>query len=305
MQFGVHLPQIGIQANRETLGTFARRADQLGYHSGWVSDHIAWPADIASRYPYTENGDFPAPVNTPWLDPIGTLIFAAAVTEQLKLGTIVLILGYRPPVQTAKLLATLDVLGEGRAILGVGVGWMREEFEALGMPHDHRGARGDEQLEVFEALFREPSPSYHGEFYSFPEVGFLPKPTNGRIPIWVGGNTEAAFRRTVRYGDCFHAAFTPAGELSQQWARIKELAEQEGRDPATIQFSVRCYLDFDATMDPEKAVQGGPDSMLDRIAAYQAMGVSHILFDPVARGGAGGRLEAIERFAADVMAKVP
>jgi alkanesulfonate monooxygenase SsuD/methylene tetrahydromethanopterin reductase-like flavin-dependent oxidoreductase (luciferase family) len=151
MEFGVHLPHLGHQAERGPLMEFARKADQLGFHSGWVSDHVAWPTEVESRYPYSDNGDFPAPFNTPWLDPLGTLLFVAACTERLRLGTTVLILGYRPPVQTAKLLATLDVLSEGRAILGVGVGWMREEFEALGMPFDHRGARGDEQLEIFEA----------------------------------------------------------------------------------------------------------------------------------------------------------
>ena len=126
---------------RTATGSSRSRSElnALGYHSGWVSDHIAWPSDIESRYPYTPDGAFPAPQNMPWLDPIGTLFFVAGCTERLKLGTTVLILGYRPPVQTAKAIASLDVVSEGRVILGVGVGWMREEFEVLGMPYDHRG----------------------------------------------------------------------------------------------------------------------------------------------------------------------
>ena len=302
MDFGVHLPQLGRGASRQQLVAFARRADHLGFHSGWVSDHIAWPTTIESSYPYSDSVEFPAPATIPWLDPIGTLTFAAAVTERLRLGTTVLILGYRPPVQTAKLLATLDALSEGRLILGVGVGWMREEFEALQMPFDHRGARGDEQIEVFRTLFSDPRPSYDGRFYRFPEVGFEPKP-EAKVPIWVGGDTEPAFRRTARNGDCFHAAFTPLETVREQFARVRELCEAEGRDPGEVTLSIRVYMDFNASMDPAKSVCGQPEQMLEQIATFAEAGVSHLLLDPVAAGGAGGRLEAIERFAADIMAK--
>ena len=106
----------------------------FGFHSGWVSDHVAWPSTIASHYPYSDDGSFAPPVDMPWLDPIGTLFFIAGCTETLKLGSTVLILGYRPPVLTAKAIASLDHLSEGHVILGVGVGWIREEFTVLGMP---------------------------------------------------------------------------------------------------------------------------------------------------------------------------
>ena len=141
MEWGVHLPQLGRTANREALVRFARRAEAPGCHSGWVSDHIAWPEAIASKYPYTEDGTFAPPPDMRWLDAFGTLFFVAACTERLRLGTTVLVLGYRPPVLTAKAVASLDLLSGGRAILGVGVGWMKEEFDVVGMPFDHRGAR--------------------------------------------------------------------------------------------------------------------------------------------------------------------
>ncbi len=301
MQFGVHLPHLGQQADGPTLARFARHAEELGYHSGWVSDHVAWPASFESRYPYSADGGFPAPNSLSWLDPLGTLTYVAACTERLKLGTTVLILGYRPPVETAKRIATLDVLSGGRTILGVGVGWMREEFEVLGMPFDHRGARADEQLELFEQLFTEARPSYNGRFYRVPEIGFQPKPVNGHIPIWVGGDTEPAFRRTARFGDCFHAAFTPKATLAAQWARVQQLSAGAGRDPASIEFSVRVFLDFGGVSDPEKSIQGAPAQMLEQIAAYRAMGVTHILLDITARGGIGGREDAMERFAREVM----
>ncbi|HXU24568.1 MAG TPA: LLM class F420-dependent oxidoreductase [Tepidiformaceae bacterium] len=303
MEYGVHLPHIGHEADRETLVEFAKLADSLGFHSGWVSDHIAWPTAIESRYPYTANGDFPAPFNTPWLDPLGTLLFVAACTERLRLGTTVLILGYRPPVQTAKLLATLDVLSGGRAILGVGVGWMREEFEALGMPFDHRGARGDEQLEIFEELFNEPQPSYEGRFYRFPALGFQPKPVRGHIPVWVGGDTEPAFRRAGRYGDAFHVAFEPLEAIQQHWSRVKAFAEEFGRDPESLTLSVRLYLDFDGMTDPAKSLQGSADQVLEQIGRYADAGVSHLLLDITARGGAKGRQAAMERFAAEIIGR--
>lgn len=304
MDFGVHLPHLGRQLDAGRLRHFAQRIEELGYHSGWVSDHIAWPRELESRYPYSDDGGFPAPAGTGWLDPLGTLIYVAASTVRIKLGTTVLILGYRPPIQTAKLVATLDALSNGRTILGVGVGWMREEFEALGMPFDHRGARADEHLEIFRTLFEDMSPSFEGRFNRFPPVGFEPRPVNGRMPIWVGGGTDAAFRRCVRFGDVLHIAFTPMDEVRAHIDRTRQLAEEAGRDPASVGFSVRVYLDFDGSMDARKSLRGGPGEMLETVAAFRAMGVGHILLDPVARGGADGRLAAVERFAADVLPEV-
>jgi probable F420-dependent oxidoreductase len=302
MDYGVHLPHLGRAVDGATLQRFAHRAESIGYHSAWVSDHIAWPAAIESKYPYSDDGTFPAPPGVPWLDPLGTLLYVAACTERIRLGTTVLILGYRPPVQTAKLIATLDHLSGGRTILGVGVGWMREEFEVLGMPFDHRGARADEQLQVFEALFTQEQPSFEGRFYRFPPVGFQPRPVQARVPVWVGGGTEAAFRRCVRFGDVLHVAFTPLERIREHIARTVALAEEAGRDPASIGYSARVYLDFDGTMDPAKSLSGPPARMLETIEQFREAGVGHLLLDPVARGGVEGRLEAVERFAAEVMA---
>ena len=300
VEFGVHLPQLGRNADRETLLTFAREVDALGVESAWTSDHIAWPRDIQSRYPYTESGDFPAPFDTPWLDPLATLAFVAAVTERIRLGTTVQIMGYRPPVQSAKFWATLDQLSEGRAILGVGVGWMAEEFEALGMPFDHRGARADEQLEVYDVLFREEAPSYAGRFYSFPEVSFLPKPVGRHIPIWVGGHTAPAFRRAAKYGDGLHAAFTPIEDLRLHWAAVQAECEKIDRDPGELELSTRIYLDPDGRMEPAKSLQGDDAALAAGVAQWAEVGVSHLILDPVTGGGARGRLALIRRFMTDV-----
>jgi probable F420-dependent oxidoreductase len=240
----------------------------------------------------------------PWLDPIGTMFFVAGCTEKLKLGTTVLILGYRPPVLTAKAIASLDVVSDGRVILGIGVGWMKEEFDVLGMPFDHRGKRADEQLELFHAFFRDPAPSYHGQFYDVPEVGFAPKPVQSRVPIWVGGDTEPAYRRTARYGDAFHAAFQSLAEVEEGWRRIKELCAERGRDPADVRLSIRLYLDPERSMPPAKSVGGSAEEMVDTISQWSAIGVDHILLDPVAPGGVNGRRDAMERFMLEVAARV-
>ena len=300
MDFGVHLPQLGRSADRANLIEWAEEADRLGMHSGWVSDHVAWPKEIDSSYPYTEDGSFPGGFDMPWLDPLGTLMFVAARTERIKLGTTVLILGYRPPVLTAKWMATLDVLSEGRAILGVGVGWMREEFQVLGMPYDNRGARADEQLEIFERLFEDDLPSYDGSYYGFPEVGFSPKPPDRKIPVWVGGSSAPAFARTAKFGDGFHAAFESVERVAQEWEDIGKACEAIGRNRDELELSVRVYLDPASAMEPEKSLQGSPEQMAETIEAWRDIGVTHLSLDVVAAGGASGRLDALRGFMADV-----
>ena len=305
MEFGLHLPHIGRSATREHVLEFARAADEMGMHSGWVSDHVAWPRVVESSYPYTDDGSFPGGFNMPWLDPIGTLFFVAGATERLKLGITVLILGYRPPLLTAKMAASLAVLSEGRLLLGVGVGWMREEFEALGMPYDHRGARADEQLELFRTVFANDTPSFQGRFYEFGEVGFSPLPPGGAVPVWVGGSSEAAYRRTARYGDAFHAAFQPVDKVAAAWRRVLEMAAEEGRAAGALRCSLRWYLDPDAQMKPAVALQGSAQAMVDQLGALAAVGVDHVVLDPVARGGPAGRLDAVRRFMADVAPHAP
>jgi probable F420-dependent oxidoreductase len=240
----------------------------------------------------------------PWLDPIGTLFFVAGCTERLKLGPTVLILGYRPPVHTAKAIASLDVMSEGRVILGVGVGWMREEFEVLGMPYDHRGKRADEQLALFERFFVDVEPSFHGEYYDVPAVGFEPKPFNGRVPIWVGGDSEPAFRRAVRFGDGFHAAFQTVGDVEAAWTRIGELCSEAGRDRGELRLSVRLYLDPNQSMPEAKSIGGSTEQMVDTVGRWQGIGVDHILLDPVAPGGFPGRMSAIESFMTEVAPRI-
>jgi len=301
MRFGVHLPHLGRRIDANALVHFARKIENAGYASGWVSDHVCWPAEIASKYPYSADGTFAPDQKMGWLDPIGTQLFVAGVTTTLQLGFTVLILPYRQPVVIAKQLVTLDVLSNGRLILGCGVGWMAEEAAILGMPWDHRGDRSNEQLELFNRLFTEPTPSFDGRYYQLPPVGFEPKPVQKNVPIWIGGNTEAAFRRAGRYGTGFHAAFEPVRDVAAAWHRVLQHTEAAGRDPSGMTLSLRVYLDTMGTMEPDKSLFGSPAQMEDQVAALADIGVTHLILDPVAKGGVEGRQDAVLAFADEVM----
>jgi probable F420-dependent oxidoreductase len=209
MKIGCHLPMFGPIGTRENVLTFARRMESLGYDSLWASDHVVIPRRIASRYPYSPAGQFPLGPDVPFLEPLTTLALVAGVTERVRLGTSVLVLPHRNPALAAKMAATLDHLSGGRVVLGVGVGWMREEIELLGGDYDRRGAWSDEAIAVMRACWRDARTAHHGEFFSFDEIGVFPKPTRGDIPILIGGHTPRALRRVVELGDGWHAAFIP------------------------------------------------------------------------------------------------
>lgn len=296
IDWGVHLPHLGRSVSRESLIQFAQTVEAAGVHSGWVSDHVCWPSEIESKYPYTDDGSFAPSPDMAWLDPLGTLQFVAAVTETLRLGTTVLILPYRQPVVTAKQLATLDVLSNGRVILGAGIGWMAEEAAILGMPWDNRGKRSDEQLALFSTLFNDAEPEFKGDFYTLPKVGFEPKPIQSPFPVWIGGASEAAFRRVARWGTGFHAAFQPLSTVTEEFAKVCAYTEAEGRDPAEITLSLRVYLDPAGAMEQDKSIMGSTQQMQDRVGEIAEAGVQHVLLDPVARGGIPGRLDAISEF---------
>ncbi len=301
ISYGAHLPHLGRQVDAATLTSFAQRLEQIGCESAWVSDHVCWPAEIESKYPYTDDGSFAPAPDMGWLDPIGTQLFVAGVTSKLRLGFTVLILPYRPPVATAKQLATLDVLSNGRLILGVGIGWMAEEAAILGMPWDQRGKRTDEQLQLFDQLFSAATPEFDGKFYQLPPVGFEPKPIQQPVPIWVGGSSDAAFRRAAQYGSGFHAAFQPLTVVEQEFTQVRKHAENLGRNPNEITLSLRVYLDPAAAMAGDKSIAGSVAQMQDRVGALEAAGVQHVVLDPVARGGVQGRLDAISEFMENVV----
>jgi len=292
MQLGVHLPHVGHLAGREAVEAVARRAEELGFHSLWVSDHIVIPRQISGQYLGSSSGRFPVGPDTPFLEPLMTLAFAAACTRDIRLGTSVLVLPMRHPVVVAKELATLDVLSGGRLIVGVGAGWLAEEFAALGVPLRGHGPRTDEYLEALRRLWTEDDPTLHGRYMRVEGIGFAPKPVQRpHPPIWVGGAAEGALRRAGRFGDAWHApGLLPPQELAQRFRRVQEYARQTGRDPQAIALSVR--LD---TLGREE-----PQAALARLRELKEVGVSHALVGFPART-LEDSLALMERFARKVM----
>ncbi|MEE4283313.1 MAG: LLM class F420-dependent oxidoreductase, partial [Pseudomonadales bacterium] len=180
-----------------------RRAEAVGFESVWGGEHVIMPSEFDSKYPYTADGKIPAEPDTPIPDPLIWLAYVAAAAPTLQLGTCILIVPQRNPLVLAKELATLDQLSGGRVELGLGVGWLKEEFDALGIEWARRGARNDEYVAAMRELWRGPHAQYHGEFVDFPKVTSSPRPVKGDIPILVGGDSDAAIRRAVRIADGF------------------------------------------------------------------------------------------------------
>ena len=289
MRYGFYLPTRGQTASPEALDTLVARAEEWGFSSVMIADHIVFPVTIKSKYPYTVSGAFPGQGDA--LEQLSLMAFVAGKTRSLRLISSVMILPYRNPVVTAKMLATIDVLSRGRVTVGVGVGWLREEFEALGAPDfDRRGAVSDEYLRIFKALWTQEPASYHGEFYRFDSVRCLPHPVQKpHPPIWVGGHSKAALRRVARLGDGWHpVGANPAvplrpPELRASLDDLRRLTEAEGRDFSTLTISYKAPI-----YDSGQAVDGGAErrpfsgsqqAIADDIGTFAGLGVSELIFD--------------------------
>ncbi|HZO38398.1 MAG TPA: TIGR03619 family F420-dependent LLM class oxidoreductase, partial [Methylomirabilota bacterium] len=224
MKFGLRYASLGRYANGPAAVELAQAAEAAGFDSIWTVEHVVVPHGYQSRYPYSETGrmgsgleDFPIP------DPLIWLAYIASATRTLKLGTAILILPQRNPVVTAKAVATLDHLAGGRRVLlGIGVGWLAEEFATLGVPFDDRGPRTDEYVAAMRALWSQERASFKGRFVSFSEVFCRPLPADRKIPIIVGGDTRAAARRAGRLGDGYFPARGASSELLDEMRRSAE-----------------------------------------------------------------------------------
>lgn len=218
----------------ETALEICRRAETLGFDSVWGGEHVILPDEIASRYPYTEDGKIPAEPDTPIPDPLIWLAFVAAAAPTLQLGTCILIVPQRNPLVLAKELATLDCLSGGRLELGLGVGWLKEEFDALGVAWERRGARNDEYIAAMRALWAGPHAEFHGEFVDFDPATCSPRPVNGSIPVIVGGDSDAAIRRAVRIADGYFPGEGDFDRLAALIGRVRRAAEAADRDPDSL-----------------------------------------------------------------------
>lgn len=236
MKFGIAFANIGPFVDPDGAAELARAAEEAGFESLWTVEHVVVPAGYASTYPYSPDGRMPGRDDSPIPDPLIWLTYVAAVTTTLHLGTGILILPQRNPVVLAKELATLDQLSRGRLELGVGVGWLEEEFDAIGVPFASRARRTDEYVAAMRALWTEPEATFHGEFVDFERCIVSPRPSRP-VPVHVGGHTEAAARRAGRLGDGFFPARGSHDELAHLFELARATAREHGRDPAAIEMS--------------------------------------------------------------------
>lgn len=266
MKFALHFGNITFPDPAD-----AKRMVQAGEAAGFESviavEHIVVPTEYESRYPYSETGRLPGAPDMQWPDPLSWLTYVGALTTRMRLITGVLVLPQRNPLVLAKQVATIDHLTGGRLELGIGVGWFREEFEALDVPFDRRGARTDDYLKAMRALWDGDDVSYSGEFVSFDRVNCNPKPAQGRVPIIVGGSSKPALRRAARFGDGFFPATgadVDVGEIVDALARETRAA---GRDPAEIEVTTGCPDCLPGSgKDPLAAVAARAQAGVGRIA---------------------------------------
>ena len=309
MRYGFYLPTRGPSANPDDLARMVGEAEAAGFHSVMIADHIVFPTEVRSKYPYTVDGAFPGVGDA--LEQLTLMAFIAARTERLRLVSSVMVLPHRNPVVTAKMLATIDVLSKGRVTVGVGVGWMREEFEALGAPDfERRGAVSNEYLEIFKTLWTEEVASYDGDFYRFANLRCEPHPVQRpHPPIWIGGHSRAALKRTARYGDGWHpvganaAVPLPPDELARSLGDLRQLMAAEGRDFEALDLSFKAPV-YDAVQTmPDGRRQpfsGGSGEIVEDIHAYADLGVGELIFDFRAPD-MDESLQRMRRFTGDIM----
>ena len=302
MDFGWHLPCYGRLATRENLILVAREAETRGFESVFVSDHVALPFEPKTPYPSSRTGAFPVPPTDAFLEPLTALGLVAAVTERVRLGTTVLVLPHRHPVLAAKTIATLDNLSGGRVIVGAGVGWLRDEIELFGVPFERRGAWSDEALGIMKRCWADERSKHHGEFFNFDDVGCFPKPAQKPYPpLWIGGRTAAAYRRVARFGDGFHAAWSPPDVMREQIREVWKECEALGRLGTDLVFSVRAGYGIrdEAQREGKASLLGPPDFIAQQIQRYADVGVSHIVLEARTRD-LDEHLTAMRRFAEDI-----
>jgi len=317
MHIGFSAPTAGPLASLDNLARLCTGAEELGYHYGTFSDHVVIPTAIGSAYPYSASGEFVTAGTGERNEQLIELAFVAARTSTLRLVTSVMVVPHRPAVLAAKQLATIDVLSGGRVTLGIGAGWMKEEFEALGLPaFEQRGKVTDEYVMAFRELWTKERPRFSGEYVKFDNITFAPKPVQKPgIPIWVGGESGPALRRTARYGDAWYPiGNNPAfpmdslARLTSGVERLRKLTKDAGRDPQAVGVTMRFPryggdLPAKAGDGARRLFSGKADAIAHDVKALAALGVGAI--DMSFAGATVAEILAeMKRFKAEVMAKL-
>ena len=231
IEFGLDVGVYGRLAQPDEVSKLALLAEDEGFHSVWLADHVVFPSKVASKYPYRPDGSFPVPLDEPLLDPVATMGVLVGATKRVKIGTAVLVMPYRNPILLARMLATLDVFSNGRIILGAGVGWLAEEFAALDTyDFAKRGKVTDEYLEIFKAICAGGEVSYQGETYQFdPVYSYPPSSQRPHPPILVGGTSKAALSRVARLADGWLAVGLSVDDLAERLAVLRQACQTQGR----------------------------------------------------------------------------
>jgi len=304
MKIGVFLPISGRAAGPETLSEASVAMEEWGYDSLWAADRLIIPWKIETPYPYAEGDEFIVPPDRPFLETLTVLAYLSGQTRSIDLGVSVLVLPYRHPLHWGKVVTTIDRLSKGRFILGVGVGWMKEEFDAMGADYERRGAVTDEQLELWRLLLDEEHVRFDGEFYQADDIAFEPKSHERRLPLWVGGEGAAARRRTAQFGDAwfpYHVEVT-VEQLTADHADVLGRAETFGR--ASEDVALCACRPVEVTEQPVEQhpgrLAGTPEQLTEAIAEYQRIGVDTLALQFMVPRYPD-RMSQIERFATDVL----
>jgi len=314
MKFGFNIAIRGPLADTQSIAALATKGEALGFIHLAIPDHIVIPTSIASPYPYSQDRKMAGANNGHCMEPLTIMAYLAAITKKARLLTSVMVVPHRPALYTAKVLSTIDVLSNGRVTLGVGAGWMDEEFQALGAPpFAERGKVTDEYIDAFKELWTKDNPRYEGKYVRFGNISFLPKPVQRpHIPIWVGGESPAALRRTARIGDAWYPIGTnpqfplnTVDRLKQGMANLRQEAEKIGRDPKsiTITYWANWYKENNTvTTDTgqRQLFTGNDANIIEDILRFKEMGITDLLFN-FQRASLAESLAAMERFASEIM----
>jgi probable F420-dependent oxidoreductase len=256
IRVGLHALGIGSGSRPDVIAAVASEADKRGFATLWCGEHVVMVDQPASRYPYSADGSIAVPADADWLDPLLGLSFAAAFTERIHLATGILLLPEHHPLIIAKQAATLDVLSRGRFVLGVGVGWSAEEFEALDVPFARRGARMDEYIAAIRRTWASDVASFYGEFVKFSSVRVYPKPVRGRkVPVVIGGTSDASLRRVAAIGDGWYGFNLAAADVPARLSVLKAYCDDRGRNMGDLHIAVS-LSDGDPAMLPDLAAAG-------------------------------------------------
>jgi len=291
MHIGINIANHRDLLSKRYIHDTARLAEDLGFDSVWIPDHAVVPRAVEARY---------GPV---YYDAIAVLGYLAGITSRVHLGTTVLVIPYRHPIVLAKELASIDQLSEGRLILGAGVGWAEVEFQALGLSFAERGRYTDEALRVMQTLWTQDAPQYSGPYCTFADIIFQPKPLQQPVPIWIGGQSRAALRRTAQFATGWHPIDQPPAQLQTAMTTLAMLSQQVGRQTPALcpRFTVRVH---ETPSDSERQFMEGSSAQITAdLLRIQALGAAHVVLSTQTNDLARFRWE-IETLAAHVLPQV-